>query len=157
MAQGETTQTEQSGLERLRVWLAGCPGYERVREIRVDYTEPAQGGGLYPRGATELSRSRDILGGVTVRQRLDFKLNFVLPKAPGEDTGATENAEWLLEFQRWVQQQSAAGLAPHFGNTGREAETWTAAGGALQQADEGGLAVYTVTLSTEFTIRYEVA
>lgn len=147
---------EQGALERVREWLKSWPGCGKIGEIRADYTDQTTGGGMYPRGITELGRSRDILGGAAVRQRLDFKLNFVLPKAPGEDLEATENAEWLLEFQQWVQRQSAEGLAPRFGNTGQENEKWTAAGGSLQQADEGGFAVYTAALSTEFTIKYEV-
>lgn len=156
MAKKRSAQGE-GGLARLRAWLESWPGFAGLEALEVDYTPQAAGsGGLYPRGAAELGRTADILGAVAVRQRREYKLTFVLPKPPGDGVAAAENAARLLEFQQWVQRQSALGLAPRFGNAAPEKEALRASAGALKQADEGGLAVYTVLLTAEYTMRYEV-
>ena len=103
----------------------------------------------------EISRSEDILGNVTVRNQYNFGLHFVPPKAPGDDVGATINADWLMDFQRWVQEQSVRGIAPS-GNHEPHRESLKAQTVCVYDADGGGAAVYMVTLSAEFTMKYEV-
>lgn len=149
-------QAAKTDLQRLRDWLATYPGYDILGNWRVDYTDQvAGGGGVYPQGLVEISRSEDILGNVIVRDQYNFGLYVALPKAPGDDVGAEINADWLMDFQRWVQRQSVAGLAPKFGDDPRS-ETIKANSGALYDTDAEGMAIYMAVLSAEFTTRYEV-
>ena len=65
----------------------------------------------------------------------------------------TEDAQWLLSFQQWVQQQSIAGLAPKFGDV-PAAEQLRAQKGKLKEASQAGTATYVVTLIADFTKIY---
>lgn len=76
-------------------------------------------------------------------------------KAPGDDIGATINADWLMSFQEWVQEQSVTGRAPAFGDEPRT-EKIIAQNGVLYAADEEGTATYMVQLSVQFKKKYEV-
>ena len=69
--------------------------------------------------------------------------------------GATENAEWLLDLQDWIQEQSLRRLAPTFGDM-PDTETIVAQNGKVDAADEEGTGVYAVQLSINFTKIYEV-
>ena len=60
-----------------------------------------------------------------------------------------------MDFQEWVQQQSALGLAPIFGDAPGK-ERITAQNGVLYEADEEGTATYMVQLSVLFQKNYEV-
>lgn len=152
----KAVQAPKTDLQRLRDWLATYPGYDILGNWQVDYTDQvAGGGGVYPHGLVEISRSEDILGNVTVRDQYNFGLYVALPKAPGDDVGAEINADWLMDFQRWVQRQSVAGLAPRFGDDPRS-ETIKANSGALYDTDAEGMAIYMAVLSAEFTTKYEV-
>lgn len=146
-----------TALEKLRRWLSVYPGYDILGQFSVDYTDqiPANGG-VFPSGLVEISRKKDILGNVTIQNQYNFGLYYVFPKAPGDDTGAAENADWIMDFQMWVQEQSALGLAPVFGD-----EPWVeqiqAQNGVLYDADDEGTATYMVQLSVYFTKHYEVS
>lgn len=149
-------QAAKTDLQRLRDWLATYPGYDILGTFQVDYTDQITGGGgIFPQGLVEISRTEDILGNIEVQDQYNFALHLMLPKAPGDDTGATLNANWVMDFQRWVQQQSVRGLAPTFGDEPRT-ERMKANSGALYDTDEEGMALYVVTLSAEFTTKYEV-
>ena len=66
-------------------------------------------------------------------------------------TAGENNAQWLLDFQDWVQQQSVDGQAPYFGDVPAE-ERLRAEKGTLK---EGGQAsTYLVTLTAEFVRTY---
>ena len=54
-----------------------------------------------------------------------------------------------MDFQEWVQEQSALGLAPVFGDVPRQ-EKLTAQNGVLYDAEDEGLATYMVQLSVQF-------
>lgn len=143
-------------LERVRQWLATYPGTAPVRELKVDYFSPnPDNGSIDPSGLTEVSRTTDIMGNVTVENQYNFALYFVLLKSPGDDEGATDNAALLMDFQRWVQEQSIRKLVPVFGDD-PDLETAKAQNGALYAADEEGTAIYTVQLSINFIKNYEV-
>ena len=104
-------------------------------ETQVDYTSEVPGcGGLFPAGLVELSRRRDILGNVTVENQYNFAIYCLLEKAPGDDTGAAENAAWVMGLQEWVQRQSVLGLAPRFGS-GTAPEVIRAENGTLYEVD----------------------
>jgi len=136
-------------LEKLRLWLRSFPGWEG--QLSVDYTDAAPiNSGLYPLGVEEVSRREDLLGGVTVRCRSRYELRRV---STGQQD-STDPAAWLLAFQDWVRAQSAAHLAPTFGDEPHE-ERIRAEKGKLQKADQTGTGTYAVTLTAEYTKKYE--
>lgn len=143
-------------LEKIREWLATYPGYDILGKFQVDYTDqiPANGG-VFPSGMMEVGRVRDIFGNVTVENQLNFGLYYVFEKAPGDDAGATINADWIMDFQEWVQAQSITGEAPAFGDVPRD-EQILAQNGVLYEATDEGLATYMVQLSVRFTRKFEV-
>lgn len=137
-------------LEKVRQWVLTYPQWGEGTQLHMDYTDAVPGnGGLYPTGQEEVSRREDVLGNVTVQCRYRFSLYRVTTGQ--EDNGA--NAQWLMGFQQWVQQQSAAGLAPKFGDA-PEKEWIRAEKGKLGEASQTGTAVYAVTLTAEFVKYY---
>lgn len=145
-----------TALEKIREWIKTYPGYSALQEFNVDYTDakPANGG-LMPGGLTEISRKEDVLGNVTVTNQYSFTLYFVFLKSPGDGVGAEENAQWLMDFQDWVQAQSVTGAAPVFGDDRRK-ETIKAQNGTLLGTDEEGTAVYTAQMSVQFIKFYQI-
>lgn len=145
-----------NALEQVRSWLATYPGYDILGAFQVDYTDqiPANGG-VFPSGLTEVERRKDIWGNVTVTDQYNFGLYYVFEKAPGDDAGAAVNADWIMDFQLWAQEQSALGLAPVFGDV-PDQERITAQNGILYDAGEDGTATYMVQLSIQFTKIFEV-
>lgn len=143
-------------LEKVREWLKSFPKFSDISKFKVDYTDqiPANGG-IFPSGLVEISRSEDIIGNVIVENQYNFGLYYVFSKAPGDDIGAALNADWIMSFQQWVQEQSILGKAPVFGNTG-EKEKAAAQNGVLYEADIEGAATYMVQLSFNFKKKYEV-
>lgn len=137
-------------LEKVRKWLESYPDIQRVQAFGVDYrAEAPENSSIAPSGLVEISRSEDILGNVTAVNQYNFDLHFVLLKAPGDDAGATDNANWVMSFQNWVQEQSIRNLAPTFGDRPKQ-ETVQAQNGQLSYADLDGTGIYTVQLSIKF-------
>ncbi len=145
-----------TALEKIRNWLKTYEGFDILSEFQVDYTDqvPANGG-VYPSGLMEISRSTDIFGNYTVENQYNFGLYYVFEKASGDDAGATANADWIMDFQEWVQEQSVTGAAPVFGDV-PTSERITAQNGVLYEATDEGLATYMVQLSVRFTKKFEV-
>ena len=139
-----------SDLEKIRQWVSTYPRIDRVNGVKVDYlSHNPDNSSIDPSGVVEVSRKEDILGNVTVENQYNFALYFVFPKDPGDDQGATDNAEWLMDFQRWVQEQSSRKNTPIFGDEPQN-ESAKAQNGALYAANEEGTAIYLVQLSFEF-------
>lgn len=138
-----------SDLEKLRQWLLTYPQWEEGGPMYIDYTDAVPGLGLYPAGLEELSRQEDVLGNVTVKCRY----HFALYRRTAAQEDKTKDAQWLLEFQRWVQQQSIMGLAPRFGDM-PGAEQIRAQKGKLKEASQAGMATYAVTITADFTKIY---
>ena len=137
-------------LERMRQFIAAYPHAEALQPLSIDYADRVPGGaGLFPGGLVEVRRTTDLLGSVTVESQYNFALYTVMTKAPGEDDGATLNAEWQMAFQEWVQEQSARHLAPTFGDEPRT-ERMTAQNGTIFSADEEGVAVCVIQISASF-------
>ena len=145
-----------TALEKVRAWLSTFPDFDILSAFQVDYTDqiPANGG-IFPSGLVEVERRSDIVGNVAVTNQYNFGLYYVFEKSPGDDTGATINADWVMGFQEWVQAQSIARQAPTFGDVPRS-EKIMAQNGVLYQADDEGTATYMVQLSIQFTKKYEV-
>lgn len=143
-------------LEKLKNWISTFPGFDILSQFNVDYTDqiPANGG-IYPTGLVEIIRTRDITGDTVVRNQYNFGLYYVFLKAQGDDNLSSDNADWIIEFQKWVQEQSVLGKAPVFGNYKTNEEQIKAQNGVLYSADEEGTATYMVQLSVEFYKRFK--
>jgi len=139
-----------TALEKITEFVKSYPGADILREFQIDFTDqiPANGG-LFPSGLVEVSRKTDLFGNVAVTNQYNFGLYYVFEKAPGDGAGAAVNAGWLMDFQEWVQEQSARGLAPVFGDTPNR-EQIAAQNGVLYEAQDEGLATYMVQLSVQF-------
>ena len=145
-----------TALEKLRGWIATFPGHDILSDFRVDYTDQIpNNGGVFPSGLVEIERTRDIVGNAKVQNQYNFGLYYVFAKSPGDDAGAVINADWIADFQMWVQEQSATGLAPVFGDVPAE-EVIAAQNGTMYETDEEGAATYMVQLSVTFIKKYEV-
>lgn len=145
-----------TALEKVRAWVSSYPYFDILGSFRVDYTDqvPANGG-IFPNGLVEVERWEDLLGNVMVTNQYNFGIYCVLEKAPGDDTGAAINADWVMGFQEWVQEQGILGCAPKLGNT-EEKDVVQAQNGVLYDTEEG-VATYMVQLSVRFKKRYEVS
>jgi len=131
-------------IEKMQNWLLSYPGWEDT--IKLDVTEPTPGNaGLFCDGLEERSRQMDVLG----NQQIACRYRFTLYRRAGRDA---ENAVWLLDFQNWVQTQSALGLAPRFGDI-PHLERMQAQKGTLK--DRNQTALYAVTLLADFARTYE--
>lgn len=145
-----------TALEKMRDWMKTYPGYDILHGFQVDYTDqiPANGG-IFPNGLVEVERRRDIVGNVSVTNQYNFGLYYVFEKSPGDDLGAAINADWVMDFQEWVQAQSAMGLAPAFGDE-PSMEQISAQNGVMYDTDDEGTATYMVQLSVTFIKKFEV-
>lgn len=145
-----------SALNKVREWLKTFPGIDRLQQLQVDYYDAQpDNGSIDPSGAQIISKREDILGNVTLEKQYNFGLYFSLEKSPGDDTGATDNAAWVMELQDWINDQSALRLAPTFGDEPRTEEI-RAQNGGVQAASKEGVAIYMVQLSINFIKKYEV-
>ena len=124
-----------SDLEKIRKWVSTYPGASRMQGLKVDYfSQNPDNGSIDPSGLVEISRTEDIVGNVTVENQYNFAIYFVFLKSPDDDLGATDNAAWLMDFQRWVQEQSAQRLAPTFGDEAMQETARAQNGGSGAQA-----------------------
>lgn len=138
-----------TALEKMTAWLQTFPLWKEER-LYVDYLDAVPGNaGLYPGGVEELVRREDVLGNVTVHNRLLFVLYRL---TPGQQDNR-ENSAWLLQLQNWVQQQSASGLAPCFGDDPKQ-ERICAQRGKLQAATHTGTGKYAVTITADYVKHY---
>jgi hypothetical protein len=143
-------------LDTIREWLNKYTGFDRLQDLRVDYySQQPDNGSIDPSGVQIISITEDILGNKTVDMQYNFGVYFVLAKDPGDEETAVDNAAWVMDFQRWVNEQSILHLAPTFGDVPR-AESIKAQNGAVTAADNEGVAIYMVQLSVNFTKIYEV-
>lgn len=141
---------QMTDLEKLKTWLATYPGWEADKPFFVDDAAPKPGCvGLFPQGLEQVSLRRDITGG----QKAACRYRFYLYRASALEENQEENARWLLDFQNWVEAQSAGGLAPRFGDVPQE-ERLRAEGGSLQKTGKLGSGLYALTLTAEFTRIY---
>ncbi len=144
----------QTDLDKVKAWLATYPKQELLSRFSIDWTDQIpNNGGLFPNGIVEVNRASDIMGNVTVVNQYNFGLYYTFAKAPGDEEGAESNAEWVFDFQKWVQAQSATGKAPTFGDESWS-ETITAQNGTLYEATDEGTAMYMVQLTVQFKKNY---
>ena len=98
-----------TALEKIRDWISTFPGYDILADFQVDYTDQmtANSGGIFPSGLVEVARSSDIMGTTTVHNQYNFALYYTFLKAPGDKISSGANADWVMDFQEWCQEQSA--------------------------------------------------
>lgn len=144
-----------NALDKIREWIGKYPDFDILKHFRVDYIDrvPATGG-IYPAGLVEIARQPDIVGNVTVTNQYNFSLYYCFAKATEDDVDAEINADWISGFQEWIQEQSATGQAPIFGDVPID-ERITAQNGVLYEADDRGTATYMVQLSVRFKRIYK--
>lgn len=146
-----------TALEEITAFIRSYPGSYRFRDFHIDYTDqiPANGG-VFPSGLVEVSRVRDLLGNTTVTNQYNFGLYYVFTKAPGDDAGAALNADWLMDFQEWVQERSIRGEAPVFGDVPQR-ERVTAQNGVFYAVEGEGTGTYMVQISVQFIKQFPTA
>lgn len=128
-------------LEEMKNWLATFPLFGEV-VLTTDVLSAQPGDcGLFPQGSELLQSKEDVLGNRTARMRQLFLLR-------RNAVRGVDAAAWLLEFQKWVAQQSLQGLAPKLG----QEQTIRAEKGRLIRTDTAGTGVYEVRLIAEYTI-----
>lgn len=137
-----------TALETIRDWIATYPGHDILQTFRVDFTDQIpSNGGMFPAGLTEVTRTEDVTGDTMVENQYSFGLYYVFEKSPQDDASALVNADWIMDFQEWVQNQSLTGSVPQFGD---RTTSITAQNGALYTADDEGTATYMVQLAVSF-------
>lgn len=143
-----------SALAKIREWLSTFPGNNCLESLQVDYVPAEPGNGsIAPSGLLEISRNKNILGNITVENQYNFGLYYVFEKSTDDDEGSTQNADWLMDLQEWIQEQSIIGKAPKFGDE-PSTERIQAQNGSIFGADEEGTAIYMVQLSVNFSKIY---
>lgn len=143
-----------SALSTMREFINEYPDADILSQLSIDYTDSVPNcAGLFPSGLVEVSRTKFITGDVEVVNQYNFALYTSLEKSPGEDVSATYNADWLMGFQEWVQEQSILGNAPAFGDD-KASEKIVAQNGAIYSADEEGIALYAIQISVTFKKYY---
>lgn len=130
-------------IQVLKDWLRTFPQWPQAPFL-TDSTQPDTVG-LFPRGVEVVSRRRDVLG----RQVLSCRLTLELGRVCSRDEAA---AQWLLQLQDWVLEQQARGLAPRLGE---DPQGICLEKGKLQALRGQGAALYTASLTAEFTKIYE--
>ena len=106
-----------TAIEIISNFIKSYPGSDIFQKFHVDYTDNIPfNGGVFPSGLVEISRKKDILGNAYVTNQYNFGIYCIFEKSQGDDVGAAENADWVMDFQEWVQKQSILGIAPTFGD-----------------------------------------
>lgn len=144
-----------SALEKIRSWIRTYPQIGRIQDLRVDYySKTPDESSIAPSGIVEISRKEDVLGNIIVQNQYNFNIYFVLSKPIDDDHTSTDNADWLLDFQEWVQEQSIRKKVPVFGDDPKT-ETIKAQNGVNEYVTLDGVGMYTVLLSVNFTKTYK--
>lgn len=142
-----------TALEKIKEWISSYPGHDILSEFAVDFTDQIpNNGGIFPSGLVENTRTTDVNGNTYVENQYNFGLYYVFFKSPDDDEGAAVNADWVMDFQEWVQERSLTGDVPQFGD---KTTAIKAQNGVLYAADDEGTATYMVQLSVSFEKYYK--
>jgi len=145
-----------SDLERIREWIKSFPGMPEDMAIDYTHNNPINAG-LFPQGRQEISRRKANIASedVIVTNQYNLSLMPIFVKSPGDDEQATQNAEWVMDFQQWVQDQSIMGEAPTFGNYDTDSEIIRAQNGMFYNDRDSGVSAYTAVLTIQFKKYYK--
>jgi len=138
-------------LEKMKDFISKYEHFDILDHFCIDYTDqlPANAG-LFPAGLVELERRADILGNVEVQNQLNFALYVILNKAAGDDTLATINADWLIDFAEYIQEENIKHNHLPFGDY-PESEIIMASDGRLYDSTDEGLGIYAIEISVRYT------
>ena len=141
-------------LEKIINWIKTFNGFDILSRFTVDYTDNiAPNGGIFPQGIVEISRKTDVLGDSETINQANFGIYCSFFKDTQDDIGATQNANWVCDFQKWVQSQSVKKLAPALGNDENFQEIIKAQNGTMFEVSDG-VAIYMIQLSVVFKTIY---
>jgi hypothetical protein len=145
LAESEAVMTE---LEKMQSWILSYPHWGDG-PLYINYNDGLPGsGGLYPMGLETFSSEADVLG----NRRMRCRFRFVLYRIASGQHSDPEGAQWLLDFQKWVQRESLAGKTPKFGDE-PETEQLGTEDGMCDQILRSGARRYKLTLIAEFEKR----
>lgn len=130
-----------TNLQKMQQWLQTYPGFARL-PISIDFTHATPVGlGLYSRGREQKAGKEDILG------RKEFRCKFLFLLQMQQFGQAAGDA--VAAFQSWVEQQSALGATPKFGDDPAR-ETMTTRLAKVTDQHNAGTQVSAVELIAEF-------
>lgn len=133
-------------LEKLRQFLLGFSGWDEAPS--ADYGEDGPGQtGLFPGSWEAVTRRKDLAGNTQTEYLARFTLRRRLQ--PGQD-----GAQWLLDFEKWLQARETAGAIPQFGDV-PAAEKLRIHKGEFKQIPRLGAGLCTVTLIAEFVKNFK--
>lgn len=136
-------------LQKVSRWVMTYPGWGKDEKLTIAYADAVPNhAGLYPTGVKQIAMHQDLLGNVTAR----YRYSFVIYRVVGMQTKQEENAQWLIDFQRWVYQQNYSGTVPQLGE-GRTC--LRAENGRLYKTSQAGTATFAVDLIAEFDASYK--
>lgn len=139
----------------LREWLSTCPYLDDFSQGQhIDWAGPTAGNyGIAPVGCSIIEVACDIQGNCRIGKQYNAVLyarNWTV-----DDVVRLENAEFLDNFQQWVEEQQYMGLTPKFGDNPDD-EVITAQNGMLfELADDGQTGLYQIQLSITYEKYYE--
>lgn len=131
------------------------PGIDTGSQISVLPFQPnvTQGQGISYTGLGTPIIGRDVLGNTTITYRANFVLDILRQLI--DPISNEEITEFIIEFERWVIEQSIAGHAPRFGNDIDYQETMWAQGGILYMTQMVDTPIPFAAYRTNIIIQYQ--
>ena len=139
----------------LREWLSVCPYLDDFSGGQhIDWIGPTAGNyGIAPVGCSVIEETYDIQENCCLVKQYNAVLyarNWTV-----DDVVRLENADFLDNFQRWVEEQQHMGLTPKFGDNPDD-EVISAENGMLfELAEDGQTGIYQIQLSVTYEKYYE--
>ena len=136
-------------IHTLAKWIGTFPGWHGQRVTVNSLCQKTGSVGIFSKGTQVLEEKTDIMGNRKEHCRHSFILRFRAPAFSGDGYDVAVN------FQRWVQQHNALGLAPRFGDIPTHSYIQTS-GGKAEGTDGTDAVTYTVELTADYIKIYEV-
>ena len=130
-------------------WVQSYPGWGGGVVVPGELCQQTGSLGLFSKGIQVMDVRQDVLGRRQERCRHSFVLRFCAPAYASDGFSA------MVDFQHWVQEQNALGLAPRFGDMPENSAIY-AQNGRLERTDGAHTATYAVELSADYMKLYEV-
>lgn len=149
-------------LEKIHTWLSTFPGTGELPGMPYEFTidfvaEDPQKAGLHSNGRQEISRTTYLGGNTLVTKQYNLNFEAVLEKDAVSDDIAKRNAEWVLAFQDWVEEQSMTKPEgyPYLGNVDERSEIIRAQNGMYAQRVSDGAGMYIAPITVRFKKYYK--
>lgn len=140
-------------IEKMRSFLSKCPYLKDFANGAIDWcgTEPGNFG-IMPAGETVIERIEDILGNVTMRKQ--YNVSLYAMQCTINDIIRIEACGFLENLTEWIDEQSALGLIPTFGDIPDE-EYISAQNGMLFELSNNGMTGrYQIQIQATFIKQY---